>query len=361
MTRSSLYFSCLSLFALTASGCSLSLSPPGKGSPAQGGSTATSAVTSGSKTSGKETKTGSSGSASATASNSSSSSASSSGTLTSTGTEEPSLVSCNPGREDQCDAGQKCSTYMSDLTKKQTDGTRCAPVTGTAKLGEACTRNRDEGTDDCGPMLFCNAGCSACDGPGTCIAYCDVDKDPVQDCKDRGVENGHCFHFNGNALPICMKVCDPIKQDCADEKQACHATLDNFLCATFRPEPGSEGKYGQPCDRVQSCAPGLTCRDAKEVEACKDQEEGRCCTNICDRSKKDEKQCGGEQESCEAIFEKPVTGLEDVGVCVLPKSEDGGTTGTDTGTDTGSTNTGTETTTDKSTDTTTTKEEKTGT
>lgn len=213
---------------------------------------------------------------------------------------------------------------MSDPEKNQTDATQCVPRTGNAKLGEACIRNRDMGTDNCGPMLFCNAGCSACDGPGRCVAFCDKDKDPVQDCADRGVEKGHCFVLNYGALPICMPVCDPLKQDCEDEQDACHATLDNFLCAKFRPEPDSDGTYGQSCDRVQSCAPGLTCKDASLVEACKDQEEGsKCCAHICDRSKGNA-DCKQENESCEPIFKdaKPVAGVENVGVCILPETKE---------------------------------------
>lgn len=229
---------------------------------------------------------------------------------------DPALLTCNPGRVDECLPGQKCSSYRSSPDKNLNDATRCAPVIGNQQLGEACVRDRESGNDDCGPMLFCDAGCSACEGPGTCIAFCDSTQDPVQDCEARGVQGGHCFKLNDGAMPICKESCDPIAQNCKDPEQACHATLDSFLCTKFRPEEGSDGSYGQACDRVQSCAPGLTCRDAAEVGACKDKGEGRCCTEMCDLNAVPS-QCTRAGESCKAIFDNPISGLEHVGVCTV--------------------------------------------
>lgn len=256
------------------------------------------------------------GSSPSTPQDSTSASSGGSGSTSAPDEPDPALLACNPGRDDECLPGQKCSSYLSSLDKKQTNATRCAPVIGNQQLGEPCVRDRESGNDDCGPMLFCDAGCSACDGPGTCIAFCDGSQDPVQDCEARGVQGGHCFRLNNGALPICKQSCDPIAQNCDDPEQACHATLDSFLCTKFRPEAGSDGSYGQPCDRVQSCAPGLTCRSAAEVGACKDKGEGRCCTQMCDLNAAPS-QCSRAGESCKAIFENPVSGLEHVGVCTV--------------------------------------------
>jgi hypothetical protein len=84
------------------------------------------------------------------------------------------------------------------------------------------------------------------------------------------------------------------------------------------------GAYGDPCEFINVCDPGLICLDAATVPPGQPCEGAAgCCTEICDLSDPaGDMQCAGaaEGQTCQPWYEEdsaPI-GFEDVGVCALP-------------------------------------------
>lgn len=84
---------------------------------------------------------------------------------------------------------------------------------------------------------------------------------------------------------------------------------------------GATGAYGDPCDLVNGCDPGLVCLSAAvQPPGLPCEGASGCCTELCDLGDPlGDAQCTGEAEgqTCEGWYAKPVAGFEDVGVCLL--------------------------------------------
>jgi hypothetical protein len=103
--------------------------------------------------------------------------------------------------------------------------------------------------------------------------------------------------------------CDPLLQDCADG-DTCVPLDGAFECAAD--ESGATGSWGDPCDFLNACDPGLFCADGSDV-ACPAGLD-TCCTWFCDVDAP-AGICGGSE--CVAFFpegEAP-PGYEAVGYC----------------------------------------------
>lgn len=238
-----------------------------------------------------------------------------SGTSTDTPTEptttEGGMSMCNPKIQD-CPEGQKCVAYDSMATNYW-DANQCVeePMNGGA-VGDPCNINAGEsvfsGLDNCSKGTIClNFDFSTGQG-GTCTAYCGEGNTCASD--ELCLESA-----NEGVLPICLKSCDPVMQDCED-MQGCYgdATFGGFIC--FAPDTGENtGTDNSPCEFTNACAAGFSCQAAETVEGCEPGSTG-CCTPFCSVA-------GGDAdcaptEDCVPFFADPPPGTEDVGVCAIP-------------------------------------------
>lgn len=224
-----------------------------------------------------------------------------------TGTNE-----CDPFAQD-CNPGEKCMPWANDGGSSW-NATRCTPIAeDPGQPGDPCTVEGTgvSGLDDCDLGSMCwdvdpetNAG--------TCVPMCTGDAgNPI--CEDPDTS---CSITNDGALVLCLPVCDPLLQDCA-EGQACYPVNDGWSCA---PDASGEmGAHGDPCEYLNVCDPGLVCLDASVVPMC----EGMlgCCSSVCDVSDPaGDAQCVGASETCQPWYpeDSAPPGLEDVGACALP-------------------------------------------
>ncbi len=155
---------------------------------------------------------------------------------------------------------------------------------------------------------------------GTCIPLCTGSEDtPVCDDPER-----RCQVASDSILWLCGPVCDPLEQDCP-AGQACYPyyTGSDWFCAPDA--SGDSGSYGDGCEYINVCNPGLVCLDESTVppgQPCEGS--GGCCTEVCDLADSlGDMQCAGaaEGQTCQPWFEEGEAppGYEEVGVCVLPR------------------------------------------
>jgi len=81
------------------------------------------------------------------------------------------------------------------------------------------------------------------------------------------------------------------------------------------------GAYGDPCEYINACDPGLICIGAAAFADCASG--NGCCTEICDTtSDEGDAQCTGapQGQTCQSWYEEGAAppGYEDVGACALP-------------------------------------------
>jgi hypothetical protein len=116
----------------------------------------------------------------------------------------------------------------------------------------------------------------------------------------------------GSGVPaLCIPVCDPLAQDCA-EGLACYWNHADFTCISS----GGDIEPGQPCGFINDCAAGSLCIDADSVPDCAD---AACCTPYC--SLAGDQACAAVPgTTCVPFFSEGMAppGYEDVGVCTLP-------------------------------------------
>ncbi|WAS97854.1 hypothetical protein [Nannocystis punicea] len=217
---------------------------------------------------------------------------------------------CNPKIQD-CPEGQKCVAYDS-MAMNYWDANKCVPepMNGGA-VGDPCNIDMGEsvfsGLDNCSKGTIClNFDFSTGLG-GTCTAY----------CGEGNVcgEGELCLESaNEGVLPICLKSCDPLLQDCED-MQGCYGdpSFGGFIC--FAPDTGENpGDDDSPCEFTNACLAGFSCQAADTVEGCVGAT--GCCTPYCSVSGGDA-DCAP-SEDCVPFFADPPPGTEDVGVCVIP-------------------------------------------
>lgn len=222
-------------------------------------------------------------------------------------------VECDLWHQD-CPDGTKCMPWANDGGNSW-NATTCSPITPKpGRPGEACTveGSRVSGVDDCalGSMCwFVNA-----DGVGTCVAFCHGSPD-TPGCAD---PEARCSIDGAGVLALCLPTCDPIAPVCpADYLCAPSSGAGTFLCTLDG--SGDSGMYGDPCEFVSACTPGLFCAARTHVPGCTS---GGCCSEFCDINLGDA-QCTGaaEGQRCLPWWADPThapLGLEHVGLCGVP-------------------------------------------
>ncbi|MCX4242328.1 ribulose phosphate epimerase [Paraliomyxa miuraensis] len=216
-----------------------------------------------------------------------------------------------------CPPGEKCMPWSND--GGTWNATRCSPVAmNPGQPGDDCAVEGSavSGIDDCD----LGAQCWDVDpetNMGTCVAMCTGDEaNPI--CEDPDTT---CSIANDGAIVLCLPVCDPLLQDCP-MGNACYPVAEDWVCG---PDASGEmGAYGDPCEFINVCDPGLVCLGAAAVppgEACEGA--AGCCTEVCDvTDPTGDAQCSGQAggQTCQAWYD-PMSvppGYEDVGVCALP-------------------------------------------
>ena len=209
-----------------------------------------------------------------------------------------------------CPAGFKCTAYADDGGSAW-NAMFCLPLDpDPVGVGEACEVEGDgvSGIDDCDAGSMC-WGVDPDTLEGECVAFCGGTAD------DPTCDAGHlCVISNGGVLNLCQPYCDPLLQDCADG-DACYPVEEAFICA---PDASGEGgAYGDPCEYINVCDPGLACIGVDFVPGCNG--DAGCCSPFCALS--DPGVCPGGGQECLAWFDDgaaPTPALQDVGVCAVP-------------------------------------------
>jgi len=214
-----------------------------------------------------------------------------------------------------CPPGEKCMPWASDGGGSW-NATRCSMIQpNPGQPGDEC---EVEGSGTSG-IDSCDLGsmCWDVDGEtntGTCVAMCTGDEsNPL--CED---PDTFCTIANDGAIVLCLPSCDPILQDCA-EGQACYPINDGFACA---PDASGEmGIYGDPCEFINVCDPGLACVNPEVVPGCSGAM--GCCSELCDLADPGgAMQCSGQGggQDCVPWYEEgnEPPGYEDVGICAIP-------------------------------------------
>ncbi|MEX1367530.1 MAG: ribulose phosphate epimerase [Nannocystaceae bacterium] len=215
-----------------------------------------------------------------------------------------------------CPEGEKCMPWAADGGQSW-NATTCRPVVRSpGQAGDPCTVEGSavSGVDDCDVGTMCYS-VSAKTNMGTCFELCGGSPD-APTC-----DEGLCAVYNDGNLPLCLTDCDPLLQDCGPE-QLCLASpsANGFVCI-LDSLPFSDGSYGQPCEFVNTCDPGLFCAVQSIVAGCSNA--SGCCAEFCDLSAPDpDAQCTGQGagEQCQPWYgmEPPPPGYEDVGFCGIP-------------------------------------------
>jgi hypothetical protein len=210
---------------------------------------------------------------------------------------------CDPFAQD-CPDGEKCVPFATfgDIW----DANKCVPVLGDGQVGDPCIYGGPvEATDDCGPESYCwNVTDMNGEQLGTCTAFCQGTADmPV--CA-MGTD---CLIANQGSITLCIDVCDPLLQDCADGF-TCNWLGDNFHCTLGGPGNGE----GQPCDQSE-CSGELVCVTAAALPGCAGS---ACCTSFC--ALDDPNACPDPLLECVSYFEQGMApaGYENVGICIAP-------------------------------------------
>lgn len=182
-------------------------------------------------------------------------------------------------------------------------------------VGEACHLLGDPwtGLDDCEEGSMCwNVDPGTLEGE--CWPFCSGSvRDPVCADPDRFCD------ISGDGTPfLCAPACDPLAQDCPPG-QGCYPETAWWACG---PDvSGATGGYGDPCEFLNGCDPGLVCTSAVAVPPGQPCEGASgCCTELCDLNHPlGDAQCVGEAEgqTCQPWYVTAPAGFEDVGVCTL--------------------------------------------
>lgn len=192
----------------------------------------------------------------------------------------PGALACDPWAQN-CPDGEKCAPWAS-TEDGAWNATKCVPVDpDPARPGESCNavESGTSGIDDCELGSFCWA-VDPETLEGICVAQCQgTETDPT--CPPPGTI---CSITNGGSLTLCLRECSPALEDCPPG-QACYDVGNAFICA---PEsPHSSGSYGQSCDQIAVCDPGLFCAEAQSVPECKGGDATGCCSPFCDLTDRD--------------------------------------------------------------------------
>lgn len=222
------------------------------------------------------------------------------------------VFECDPWAQD-CPAGEKCMPWAS--MGGTWDATRCSEVAQSpGQSGDSCTveGNGATGIDDCDIGNVCwNVDPET--NMGTCVPQCQgTEENSI--CED---PDQVCSIANGGAITLCLASCDPILQSCS-EGEACYPIDDDFACA---PDvSGTLGAFGDACEFLNVCDPGLICIGAASLSDCSSA--NGCCSSVCDIDDPDSDAACQAQDagtSCEPWYEEGQAppGSEAIGVCAI--------------------------------------------
>jgi hypothetical protein len=212
---------------------------------------------------------------------------------------------------ENCPSGYKCMPWANDGGSTW-NATKCSPLHPDPKgPGERCTveGNAVSGIDDCAKHSMCwNVDPET--NEGTCVAFC-VGSLDAPSCAD---ECSGCVIANDGILILCLPRCDPVLQDCP-AGQGCYPVQDDFACVPDASDPDGGG-YGDPCEYINACDPGLACINADSLPNCVGSV--GCCSPFCVPPS----QCPDENLGMECVdwFEDtpPLPCVGEIGICRLP-------------------------------------------
>lgn len=251
-----------------------------------------------------------------TSSTSSTSEGSSTGSMTSETTGDCAFIGCHDlpppscsAFEQDCPEGYKCTIWASDGGSGW-DDTRCVMVDPNPKPpGEVCVAlDGLTGIDNCELGAYC-WDVDPQTHEGTCISFCaGTSQDPI-------CEAGYaCISLQrgGADAGICFPGCHPLEYDCAAD-ELCIPAWGGWQCAPD--SSGDAGAYGDLCEFINACDPGLVCFGAEYLPGC---EGSGCCTPLCQLGAPNT--CPGENQVCIPWYDdgEAPEGYEDVGVCGIP-------------------------------------------
>ena len=225
-----------------------------------------------------------------------------------------STVECDVWNDD-CPEGQKCMPWANDGSTSW-NATKCTPIDPSPrKPGEACTvvGSATSGVDDCeeGSM------CWYVDGEtleGICVGFCDGSFESST-CAE---PNTQCVISQSGVVNLCLPSCNPLVQDCPKETECQPHSLGGFLCYVDASLDG--GAFGDPCEYLNACDPGLACLNPEYVPGC---QAGGCCSPYCELDAEHTTipaptpKCPDPAMACLAWFEvgEAPPGQRKVGVC----------------------------------------------
>lgn len=209
-----------------------------------------------------------------------------------------------------CPEGEKCMPYANDGSGSW-NATRCSELNpNPAQIGDACLADGGgvSGIDDCDISGLC-WDVDPETNVGVCAGFCAGTPDaPICEDPDTG-----CSISNDGVLALCLPFCDPLLQDCG-EGGGCYPEAAGFFCSPDA--SGAEGgAYGDGCEYLNVCDPGLWCADASAVPGCN---AAGCCSEFCDASDP-AAVCMGVGQTCVSFWEEGEAppGEEDYGLCLI--------------------------------------------
>ncbi|PRQ03196.1 hypothetical protein ENSA7_53360 [Enhygromyxa salina] len=208
--------------------------------------------------------------------------------------------------EQDCGEGEKCVPWI-DPDGSPWLGFTCVPVLGEQGVGEPCTLDFEDSSDDCDAASSCFSF-SIFDGVGAgqCHAFCTGSGD------DPMCPPSHtCLIGNGYPGPVlCIPQCDPLAQDCGEEL-GCYWFGSFFSCAASNGAGPAE-----PCAVFTDCGAGNVCVEGDRIPSC----DRACCSIFCALSLGDVPCAELPGTSCQSYFQPGTAppGYEDLGVCIAP-------------------------------------------
>lgn len=211
---------------------------------------------------------------------------------------------------DDCPKGEKCMPWANDGGNSW-NATRCSPLDeNPGQVGDACMVEGSgvSGIDTCDSRSMCYYVDSDTN-EGICVGFCEGT--PQAPTCDTGYI---CTIVNDGVLTLCRPECDPLLQDCDGSAACLPATgSEGFTCIVDA--SGKNGAFGDPCEFINACDPGLFCATAEAVPGCAGAT--GCCSEFCDLS---DPMCTDVDQECVPWFEEGAVppGYESVGACALP-------------------------------------------
>ncbi|MBX7083628.1 MAG: ribulose phosphate epimerase [Nannocystaceae bacterium] len=211
-----------------------------------------------------------------------------------------------------CPRMEKCMPWANDGGNSW-NATRCSPLDANpGQPGDTCTVEGSgvSGIDSCDLGSMCwNVDPET--NMGVCVGFCmGTEAAPVCPDPDTG-----CSITNNGVLILCLPFCDPLLQDCS-MTEACYPEPNGFFCS---PDASGEmGGFGDPCEFLNVCDPGLFCADAATVPDCNGST--GCCSEYCDISDPGAT-CMGQGQECTMFYNEGEAppGYENVGICIIPQ------------------------------------------